>query len=682
MRIPVSRADLDQGRFTKISRSLQKLWTATSLGLMQAQNLLSTFFGYRDFHDVQQSALDVCSWPGPKHSRKDILEAVAWQMFRRQGLGLIEASEITKKLHLESLEIDTQTPDYEFQRLMELQSKETRYYLDEAAYYFSSRWNPKTPQLLDAGIPGYEFAVFPDQRVFIWSVLEALLEHLPADYLEDIRHDPRYASLAASGSKAQENAFILQELFPMACKPLSEATQMSAVRPKGLITLYLFTEEGDCVGRALFNQEIGGIVPRVFDANDDRIYDTIGEMLRGELIIDPVTAAEEIVSNLHVLRYPMLSNQEFLKNKTGRYSQGRVAKDKIEPIKANVVLGKFNDVWSFHGDFFVEGQQPYFRCQEDWVVPADVPAFLWSEVGTPEVLGKPRWTEHSNSWNVVPESASSLKTKAKQSLNKAYETAATYLQTQKGFDALLKFIFEYIEPQTFDAYCDGIIDECLPVKEKGATENDPDLVKERHQEMVCLDWDGREIQRAIPELSRFKKSSLGLVILLVSGGDLGPRGRRNVFIRPPVQDKRKDCAAFLSGLMLYVVHCKAKQQFLYGSISDEILMLAASRVIWKEMEPKAMRSFCQTVQMFEQRLAKHGTAEKIIEQWRQSTAEIEKIRASEGYLYVGGRISREKPKTMADFAEQARSLPFSSVMAKQEFNGAMAELKVEPKQKL
>ena len=54
MRIPVSNADLDQGRFTKISRALQMLWQLDSLSLMQAQNKMATFLGYRN---LRQSPL-------------------------------------------------------------------------------------------------------------------------------------------------------------------------------------------------------------------------------------------------------------------------------------------------------------------------------------------------------------------------------------------------------------------------------------------------------------------------------------------------------------------------------------------------------------------------------------------------------------------------------------------------
>ena len=45
MRIPVTRADLDSGRFTKISRTLIKCWPHGKLSLMQAQGMLAQMLG-------------------------------------------------------------------------------------------------------------------------------------------------------------------------------------------------------------------------------------------------------------------------------------------------------------------------------------------------------------------------------------------------------------------------------------------------------------------------------------------------------------------------------------------------------------------------------------------------------------------------------------------------------------
>lgn len=58
MRIPIYTADLSDKRgFKRIAKKLQRNWpSATPLTLASAQTILSRGLGYRDYHDLQQSA--------------------------------------------------------------------------------------------------------------------------------------------------------------------------------------------------------------------------------------------------------------------------------------------------------------------------------------------------------------------------------------------------------------------------------------------------------------------------------------------------------------------------------------------------------------------------------------------------------------------------------------------------
>jgi len=223
VRIPISKGDLDQGRFTKIARALQKQWKADSLSLMQSQNFLAGLLGYRNLHDLQAYAVpDIAQLseeerPG-RLSRTAIVNAVAWQLFRRHQVSLAAATDFAAALHLNELAVDAITTDAMTERIFARERVLGRHLvLDEAHYYLNRPWSEKTPTAIDAGLPAYRIAVLPDRRVFTWSALESLLEKLPAGYLKDLSEEPKYQ--AYRDEEDLNRHFIREELFPLACEP-------------------------------------------------------------------------------------------------------------------------------------------------------------------------------------------------------------------------------------------------------------------------------------------------------------------------------------------------------------------------------------------------------------------------------------------------------------------------------
>jgi hypothetical protein len=77
MRVPIYTADLNDKRgFNHIAKKLQQNWpSVTPLSLASAQGILSRGLGYRDFHDLQQSA-----------SEGDLLATLAKQNEAREGI--------------------------------------------------------------------------------------------------------------------------------------------------------------------------------------------------------------------------------------------------------------------------------------------------------------------------------------------------------------------------------------------------------------------------------------------------------------------------------------------------------------------------------------------------------------------------------------------------------------------
>ena len=295
MRIPVTHSDLEQGRLTKISRALQKLWPLGNLSLMQSQNTLSGLLGYRNHHDLQAHAVASIPVPdgGKRLSRADLVHSVAWQAFRRHGVNIAQANEMASKLHLDTLDIDANTSESAIMGLSEQMYSQGRLLImDEAHHLLDAHWNPKTPQILDANVPGYEFAVLANRQVFQWSRLETLLGLLPQDCLARLRDEPKYAALADDGEL--EKRFLADEISPDSLQPLRQATKESALRPDMTAPVWLFDATGQCLGRVIHHKALAGIIPRVYGIADDSIFDDIGTMLCGEIVAsEPAQAPQE-----------------------------------------------------------------------------------------------------------------------------------------------------------------------------------------------------------------------------------------------------------------------------------------------------------------------------------------------------------------------------------------------------
>jgi integrase len=82
MRVPIYTADLSDKRgFKRIAKKLQKNWpSGTPISLASAQAILSRGFGYRDFHDIQQSA-ETDGSKAPQPTQNDVRDGISTSIF-------------------------------------------------------------------------------------------------------------------------------------------------------------------------------------------------------------------------------------------------------------------------------------------------------------------------------------------------------------------------------------------------------------------------------------------------------------------------------------------------------------------------------------------------------------------------------------------------------------------------
>lgn len=674
MRIPVSNADLDQGRFTKISRALQKLWQLDSLSLMQAQNTMATFLGYRNLHDLQGQACPASQFPPtPGLSRASVINAVAWQMFRRHGLNFIHAAEIAAGLHLKSLDIDGATSEAAFERTQdEYRQRGQLLIVDEAWQLLNPHWNPKTPQLLDAHVPGYEFAVLPNQQVFRWSLLERLMEYLPTDFKDDLRQEAPYGGMSDGD---MEMKFVSQELLPSACEPLLESVKKAQVRPDGFEIIWLFSGDGECLGRVLYNKALGGIVPVLYGISDDGIYAAIGTLLCGRTICS--TASEVRPEDIPAYTLRFFHGGYDLAADLRRYAKygedrpdTKPASSDLDRLPSHIGIRNEGGTFCLHGSTFIEKGQTYLRYQPKWLRVSDIPSEILAPEEISTQLAEQSERGYVDTAETIPDAARMLFMKANQRLQQRFSDAMARLQSVDGVADLTNLLFKLTAPKVLDAYCNALIDEHLPVRLEESIEDDEDLIAERSREMQSLEWKGAAIKRAIPALAQFNDTSLGLILLLANGEY--PGSRYGGFAYAPEEGQTKEIVEFMAGFVLHAACCHAGNAAPDQSISSNVLCFAVDSVLEGKTTPAELAKLCLAVTTLSKRLDEHTETEKAVANWRETTKAIDSIRSTGEFLYVGKPVSREKPKTMADLFAQARSSGFVMLSANQTL-AAMAQ---------
>lgn len=662
MRIPVTQSDLNQGRLTKIARALQKALPNEKLGLMRAQNALAVLLGYRDLHDLQSCTTQ----PAPAKtqlSRFSINTAVGWKLFRHHGADLNTAANLAAKLHLQMLDVDAATPEASFERTQkEYQARGQLLVHDEFWDYANPSWNEKTPVLLDARIPGYSYAVLPNKTVFRWSLLEDLLSRLPADFQDDLTEEPRYKHL--SDGKALEMAFITQELYPQACTSLLNTAKVAQILPAGFKIMWIFADGGDymgeCIGRVLHNEALGGIIPVIYPKDTDDIFEAVGQLLCGK----PITARvqEAAPSDAHVYKYRFgFGGYDLAKDIRPGYGEDKVKASHMDRLPDHIRVRFVDGRPVLLGRTFVENGQTYLRNQ-NWMVEADVPAHILS--GAVAEWGLQ--SEYLTSEDAIPTLARKLSDTASSCRKELFEDARDALQGQQGIANLVNLFFEIVSAADFDAYCDTLIDEDLPLRGEDDTQDREDLIEDRATEVGRMTWNGVEIKKACSTLAPLKDSSLGYILLLANGEY--PGARHSSWVYPPKDGDFEGLARLMLGLVLHAVCCASHRKSPSLPMDSDALGYVVNRVLQGVATRDGVFDEYAKVNRFCKRLDDQAKFLQGIQKWRDAEVAMQDVRARGEFLYVGSPVGREKPKGLADLYSMARSAGFAPMLVEQKLS--------------
>lgn len=662
MRIPVSKSDLNDGKLTKCSRAVQKLWQ-TKLSLMQAQNVLAELLGYRNLNDLQLHVTDNVVPTSVTLSRQQIKSAVAWRLSRRHKMHLSTANEFTEKLHLENLSFDALTLDAAFERAQEdYLSMGKLLVMDEAGYMVDPHWHPKTPQLLDAKLPPYSYAVLSDHRVFRWSLLENLLSRLPSDFLDDLRKESTYQNLPA---EKVESEFLRCELYPQSCESLLDTVKHSRILPNGFSITWIFTSKGDCIGRVLNNTSLGGIIPIIFGIEDDSVYHAASKILIGETISSPTDVQLDDGEPVYVLRLGLGGFDLANDIRTFELGQGKglkVSKKGLIQLPSHIQYRIDDGNFVLLGSTFVERNQIYLRNQQ-WILPQDIPNIIRQTVAEPDLTNQQADNLYLQSTELIPTKAGSLYSAAATKTEQLLDNASKRLQTDEGIAHLIALFLRTAQSSQFDTYCSGLIDEALPCRPEGDNEDNMDLIEERDRELQNLEWNGQMIQEVIPELHSFKRTTLGMVLLLSNGEYPGSRYSNAVY--PPKPDDHKALVCFLAGLNFHAVCCARNIVSDFDSADSKALNFILSLVIDGVLAPDVIPRECETMKRYRAKMSAQAKFLTLVQEWQRDDDQIRQVRSTENYLYVGKAISRQKPKGLMDVMSMARSKGFTVALKEQ-----------------
>lgn len=651
MRIPITKSDLDEGRLTKTARALQKLWSS-ELSLMQAQNVLSVLCGYRNLHDLQTNALANLNTTANTLSRADIAAALKWRLTRAYGVPLIDGAALVAKLHLENLTIDAVTLDAALERSQaDFRAQGKFLILDEAWSVDDPHWHPKTPDLLAADVPGYSFAILHDRRVFRWSLLENLLEHLPSDYLAELQLEPKYAG---QRSESIQGKFFADELFPQACQPLVKAVKTGRILPAGFSIVWLFTKNGECIGRALKNGALGGIVPVIYDIENDDIFDAAAALLCGENITPVAESSNGAVAPVFTLRFGFGGYDLRKDIRAAQGSRDDTAKPTMKDliqlpgtVQAQGEGGRLH--WD--GPTFVEREQVYLRNQQ-WMTPLDIPSLVIGRDEIPSTVCKSAENGYSDTTAVIPEEANALYLAAEDRTKRLFLAAANRLHTEPGARAILELLLRIADSAVFNVYCDRSIDEHLPSRYEGDSADDPSLLDDRRRALETLNWNGRKIVAAIPELAIFKGTSLGLVLLLINGEY--PDSRNSGFIDPPDAGDHIKITNLLAGMVLHVVCCMNKVTPPYGAVDFKVLQLVVDRVLSGQTGANDVPGEFSAMMTYQKLADAQAQFCSRIGEWQGNDDMAQRLRAEGRFLSVGEAIPRQKPKGLSELMSMGR----------------------------
>lgn len=378
MRIPVSQSDLESKSFSRLSKTLRKRWILKTLSSMQAQNLMATFLGYRDLHDLQSnlsSEIRLDYKAKSRFSRTEVENSIAWDISRRHPISYGSALALVQDLPLKIMDFDKLTSDRKTEAFLEAERLAGRFMMiDEMGFYMNGpRWFQETPLLLEAGAPPFKFVILPTGQAIRWSNIQSRVEQLPSDLAARIRVEPEYRD--STSDRDGLISFYRREILPEVAERAPEAILADRELAPGF-EVQAYSERS----LVLYNKSLGGLIPVAYDAHSMKIFEDMATIMTNGVV--------------------QFGGQGFIPDSRKQFwfeCHGPAN----EPVVGKWFMSRFLES-SFSGAqpgiarTFVERGHEYIRCQE-WMDEEYLPRLMqgWVDLRTKPAVQSteaiPRW---------------------------------------------------------------------------------------------------------------------------------------------------------------------------------------------------------------------------------------------------------------------------------------------------
>ncbi|WP_321935551.1 hypothetical protein [Paraburkholderia sp. J8-2] len=641
MRIPLLHADFQHGSYTKVAKALRKIWPLGDQSLMQAQNALAVLLGYNGLHDAQSEATAAFSVPDGSLSMEKLSNAVAWRMFVRYGIDLLSARTLVLKLHLVELAVFDISLEAKMRRVAD-DAASKGLFLDEMWSYMNYRepWPEQTPRLLRTGVPPYQWAIYRDKSVFLWPKLVAQIAMLPDDFAQDLRQ----AGKLGDASDAVD-AFIMGELMPAACEPLTDALSSGALiaatgGSQQWQVKWIATERAEILGTCIVAEKLGGIVAQVFDPDGSAAYTALAALLCGDAVpVAPIGEEEtQITGPLWLIdghRLQQLKQAPSLEPGDTLWEHERL------PGTVSLYRGREGSRLVGVAGFRERGQSylatttfdplQHSRMLEDEKI---FETFDWDGEWSVEVAFEKGIPASGNHWHHgVSHMFSSRKTEVEAAM-----------RSPSSVDTLTQAVLALSDPASLDAFAEPAITEMLPLRYEGDIEDNEDLVRERRDTLRLIEHVGRAVKASMPSLHAYSAASLGYMALVAKGEYPGSRYQGMVDAPTPTDWHAQSC--LLAAMLIYKTVSERE-------VSSSALACAIAPVLGLSSYDRGWSKdkigvWYQSAYAVERRLKEEGMDLRKVEEWRANESAVERVRAKGEFVRAGDPIPMEKPKTLAE----------------------------------
>jgi len=663
MRVPLLHADFEHGSFTKIAKALRKIWPLGEQSLMQSQNSLAVVLGYNGLHDAHREATASFSIPDGSLSMQKIASAVAWRMFVRYGIDLLSARTLVSGLHLHELAVAGISLEAKMRRTVEDAAKKGVFY-DEWWDHANARepWPEQTPTLLSKGIPPYKWAIYPDRRVFIWPLLVKQIEMLPEEFADDLRQAGKLRNAPDAVI-----SFMVDSLTPSACRPLTDAlacgdlTAAVGAQPQWQLK-WIVTRQAELLGCCIVAENLGGMIPRVFEPGGDAAYAALAGLLCG----DTVSSASDPAANARVSEPVWLLDRRRLEQlKDDGQSDLLDSRLYHEHWPHTVDLYRGHDGCRLvaRAEFSERGQvylaTSMYDASDQWRMLREEPVFETFDV-TADLLAQ------VGSENGIPALGNHWHDAVERMFSGRKSDVEAAMETPAGVERLRTSVTAMTSPADLDAFVERAIDVGLPLRYEGDTDDNDDLVSERRSAVDLVEHLGKAVIASMPSLQAYSSLALGYMVL-VAGGEY-PGSRYQGMVNAPASTDWTGQSRLLAAMHLY-------ENLSDREVAWKALSCAIGPVLGLgngEPSKKMIGTWYQSAYAVERRLKEAADQIKQVGDWRAIEAEVQRLRAHGEFLRVGDLIPAARPKSPAEALTElygmTRSAGFSVTHAKQDLS--------------